>query len=80
MEEISNNEAVKRLLDFAKNKPFITFDDVADILGQDYVNSPDMENVLKILEQEGIQIIETDLLPDKDEEPDPDEVNIYDIW
>ena len=75
MEEISNNEAVKRLLDFAKNKPFITFDDAADILGQDYVNSPDMENVLKILEQEGIQIIETDLLPDKDEEPDPDEVS-----
>ena len=75
MEEISNNEAVKRLLDFAKNKPFITFDDAADILGQDYVNSPDMENVLKILEQEGIQILETDLLQDKDEEPDPDEVS-----
>ena len=79
MEEISNNEAVKRLLDFAKNKPFITFDDAADILGQDYVNSPEMENVLKILEQEGIQIIETDLIQDKDEEPDPDEVSDDDV-
>jgi len=80
MEEISNNEAVKRLLDFAKNKPFITFDDAADILGQDYVNSPEMENVLKILEQEGIQIIETDLIPDKEEEgPDPDEVSDDDV-
>ena len=79
MEEISNNEAVKRLLDFAKNKPFITFDDAADILSQDFVNSPEMENVLKILEQEGIQIIETDLLQDKDEEPDPDEVSDDDV-
>ncbi len=79
MEEISNNEAVKRLLDFAKNKPFITFDDAADILGQDYVNSPEMENVLKILEQEGIQIIETDLIPDKEEGPAPDEVSDDDV-
>ncbi len=71
MEEISNNTAVKKLLDFAKDKPFVTWDEATDILGQDFVNSPEMENVLKYLSEKNIQLIEPDNLAE-DEEPDID--------
>ena len=69
MEETSINPAVKKLLDFAKDKPFVTWDEATDILGQDFVNSPDMENVLKFLTDNNIQLVETDLISD---EPEPD--------
>ncbi len=71
MEEISNNTAVKKLLDFAKDKPFVTWDEATDILGQDFVNSPEMENVLKYLSEKNIQLIEPDNLAE-DEESDID--------
>ena len=71
MEEISNNTAVKKLLDFAKDKPFVTWDEATDILGQDFVNSPEMENVLKYLSEKNIQLVEPDNLAE-DEEPDID--------
>ncbi len=69
MEEISNNTAVKKLLDFAKDKPFVTWDEATDILGQDFVNSPEMENVLKYLNEKNIQLVEPDNLAE-DEESD----------
>ena len=71
MEEISNNTAVKKLLDFAKDKPFVTWDEATDILGQDFVNSPEMENVLKYLSEKNIQLIEPDNITE-DDEPDID--------
>ena len=70
MEETSINPAVKKLLDFAKDKPFVTWDEATDILGQDFVNSPEMENVLKFLSENNIQLVETDLISDDDSEPD----------
>ena len=68
MEETSINPAVQKLLDFAKDKPFVTWDEATDILGQDFVNSPQMENVLKFLNEKNIQLVEPDLI--SDEEPD----------
>ena len=69
MEETSN-PAVKKLLDFAKDKPFVTWDEATDILGQDFVNSPEMENILKLLNEKNIQIVETDIIGVDDAEPD----------
>ena len=68
MEETSINPAVQKLLDFAKDKPFVTWDEATDILGQDFVNSPQMENVLKYLNEKNIQLVEPDLI--SDDEPD----------
>ena len=50
MEEISN-AAVEKLLKLAKNKPFITWDEATDVLGQDFINSEEMESVLKLLSE-----------------------------
>ena len=79
MEETSINPAVKKLLDFAKDKPFVTWDEATDILGQDFVNSPDMENVLKFLNENNIQLVETDLITDEDAEPDMPDAQEEDI-
>ncbi|MCR4900620.1 MAG: RNA polymerase sigma factor RpoD [Treponema sp.] len=80
MEEISNNTAVKKLLDFAKDKPFVTWDEATDILGQDFVNSPEMENVLKFLSEKNIQLIEPDNISDEDDAelgmPDPQDSDV----
>ena len=83
MEETSINPAVKKLLDFAKDKPFVTWDEATDILGQDFVNSPEMENVLKTLNEQNIQLVETDLIggDDADDaipEPQDDDVEVSD--
>ena len=78
MEETSINPAVKKLLDFAKDKPFVTWDEATDILGQDFVNSPEMENVLKFLSENNIQLVETDLISD-DAEPDMPDAQEEDI-
>ncbi len=84
MEETSNNPAVKKLLDFAKDKPFVTWDEATDILGQDFVNSPEMENVLKLLNEKNIQLEEPDTLgEDEDSEldmpgPQDSDVNVED--
>ena len=80
MEETSINPAVKKLLDFAKDKPFVTWDEATDILGQDFVNSPEKENVLKYLNEKNIQLVEPDLISDDDSdvmpEPQDDEVDV----
>ena len=77
MEEISNS-GIQKLLDIAKNKSFITWDEATDILGQDYINSPEMEVVLKMLSEKKIQIIETDIIgqeePIQEEEPEEDDI------
>ncbi|MCR5765261.1 MAG: sigma-70 family RNA polymerase sigma factor [Treponema sp.] len=70
MEETSINPAVKKLLDFAKDKPFVTWDEATDILGQDFVNSPEMENILKLLSEKNIQIEEPDIISVDDADVD----------
>lgn len=76
MEEISN-PGIQKLLEIAKNKNFITWDEATDVLGQDFVNSEEMEQVLKMLSEKNIQIIETDIIGQddddlSDQEPDDD--------
>lgn len=60
---------VVKLLEYAKDKQIISWDEINEILGQDFVNSPKMENVLQLLTQNNIQVMEEDNL-DEDEEDD----------
>ena len=76
MEETSINPAVQKLLDFAKDKPFVTWDEATDILGQDFVNSPQMETVLKFLNEKNIQLVEPDLISDEPDMPAQDEIDV----
>lgn len=62
---------VAKLLEYTKDKDnIITWDEITDFLGQDFVNSSKMETVLRMLESSGVQIIETDLIGEDDTDPD----------
>lgn len=79
MDEIINS-AVQKLVEAAKNKPFITWDETTELLGQDFINTPEMEAVLKLLSEKNIQIIETDIIgDDQDSSPEADGEDDEDI-
>lgn len=60
---------VEKLLEYAKAKTIITWDEVTDMLGQNFVNSPEMEAVLQLFSENKIQIVEPeDILTDEEEE------------
>lgn len=63
---------VEKLLEYAKEKQVISWDEINEQLGQDFVNSPKMEEVLQLLTQNNIQIMEEDTGLD-DEDKDEDE-------
>ena len=58
---------VTKLLEYAKEKQIVSWDEINEILGQDFVNSPKMESVLQLLTQNNIQVMEEDTLDDEDE-------------
>ena len=77
MEEAINS-AVEKIVEFAKNKKekVVTWDEVTPLLGQDFVNSPEMEAVLKTLSEKKIQLIETGIIGIDDQEDSNDEDDI----
>ena len=63
------NPFIQKILDYAKGKPGITYDEISDLVGPDFVNSPAMEDVLGLLAQQHVEIIESGLV-DEDEQDD----------
>ncbi len=66
---------VEKLLNFARGKQVITFDEINYILGADYVGDDSdgkMENILQLLSGMGVQVIE-DGLDDLEDEGDEDD-------
>ncbi|MBQ0165961.1 MAG: RNA polymerase sigma factor RpoD [Treponema sp.] len=64
--------AVAKLLEFAKEKKEISWDELTDMLPEEIVNSDKMESVLTLLEKNKI-IIKSEALPD-DEDDEEDEL------
>jgi len=70
MEEV-NKDAIATLLEFAKSKKFITFDDITEKLGQDFVNNDElMEPVLKMLKDINREPVSDVSTEDEDDEDD----------
>ncbi len=65
---------VVKLLDYAKDKQIVSWDEINEILGQDFINSPKMEDVLQLLTQNNIQVMEEDALDDEDDEADDEDL------
>ncbi len=66
---------VQKLLDYARPRQVVTWDEITEILTQDFVNSSRMDEVLQILAQNNIQVMEESepLLDDEaDDEADED--------
>ena len=74
MEESGNmtsaeKELVDKLLAFAKTKNIITWDEVEEYIGRDFINSDEkMEPVLNLLKDIGKEPVETDIIGVDDEE------------
>ena len=49
---------VQKLLDYARPRQVVTWDEITEILTQDFVNSSRMDEVLQILAQNNIQVME----------------------
>ncbi|MBQ9494287.1 MAG: RNA polymerase sigma factor RpoD [Treponema sp.] len=65
---------IEKLFAYAKKKVIVTWDEVTDMLGQDFVNSSKMESVLQLFTEANVQLIEQDDLTDSEpEEPEEDE-------
>ena len=62
------NPYIQKILDYAKGKTGISYDEIAALVGQDFTNSPEMEQVLQLLAKENIEVIESGLNLDEDEE------------
>ncbi len=69
---------VEKLLEYAKDKQIVSWDEINEILGQDFVNSPKMENVLQLLTQNNIQVMEEDTLDEDDEDDEADDEGLED--
>ncbi|NNM55113.1 MAG: RNA polymerase sigma factor RpoD [Spirochaetales bacterium] len=71
MSELANDPAIIHLLDFAKKKGSISFDEVRDLLPEEIVNSDKLEWVYEHLAKQGIPIEEEDaleaVLPEEEE-------------
>ena len=63
---------VGKLLAYAKDKQVISWDEITEHLGQNFVNSAKMESVLQLLTQNNIQVMEEDDLDDEEDDEDDD--------
>lgn len=61
MSEIEVDPAIQKLLEYAKAKKIISFDELSDFLPEALLNSDKIDNVLALLESNNIQLEEEDL-------------------
>lgn len=66
------NPSIQKILDYAKDKSGITYDEISVLVGQDFVNSSEMEQVLQLLAKQNIEVIESGLDLDEDDGEDED--------
>ena len=61
MSDLQNDPAILKLLEFAKKKKTITYDEVNDFLSDDITNSDRIEEVMSILEKNNVKLEEEDV-------------------
>ncbi|MBP5451674.1 MAG: RNA polymerase sigma factor RpoD [Treponema sp.] len=79
-EDLHLDPQVKKLLDYAQSKQVVSWDEIAEILSPEFINSPEMEEVLQLLSKNNIQVMEeTDgdpILDDEDVEDQEDDEDV----
>jgi RNA polymerase primary sigma factor len=79
MSDLQNDPAILKLLEFAKKKKTITYDEVNDFLPDDIANSDRIEEVMSILEKNKIKLEEEDVdLSDEQKPPPSKKKLVYD--
>ncbi|HKL85040.1 MAG TPA: RNA polymerase sigma factor RpoD [Treponemataceae bacterium] len=70
MTDLELDPAVIKLLDYAKEKKILSWDEVNDLLPESIINSEKMDKVLVLLEKNKIQLLEEDTTSDDDSQDD----------
>ena len=73
MSELLNDPAVKKIIEYGKEKKKITYDELNDYLPDYIINSDKIEDVIAILEKNNIAIEEEDIQQEDEEEEEEDE-------
>ncbi len=68
--DLELDPAVVKLLEYAKEKKVLSWDEVNDLLPESIVNSEKMDQVLVLLEKKQIQLLEEDSSTDEDSQDD----------
>jgi len=69
MGDLELDPAIAKLLEYAKAKKTISFDELSDFLPEDYLNSDKIDGVLALLESNNVQLEEEDLQMEEPAEP-----------
>ena len=64
MGDLELDPAIVKLLDYAKTKKTISFDELSDFLPEQLLNSDKIDGVLALLESNNIQVEEEDIQTD----------------
>ncbi|HON12993.1 MAG TPA: RNA polymerase sigma factor RpoD [Treponema sp.] len=67
MTELQLDPAVAKLIEYAKEKKSLSYDELSDFLPEHIVNSEKIEEVLALLEENNIQLIEEENLSEEEE-------------
>ena len=65
----SSNQAIKKMVARAKERGYVTYDELNEVLPQDQVSSEQIEDTMAMLSEMGVNVIEGD----ETEDPPPDE-------
>ena len=72
-EDESLSPTVQKLLDYARTKQVVSWDEITEILTPEFVNSPKMDDVLQLLTKNNIQVMEeADAFYDDEDADDED--------
>jgi RNA polymerase primary sigma factor len=69
MTDLQTNPAIIKLIEYAKKKKSVTYDEVNDFLPENIVNSDRIEEVIALLEKNSIKLEEEDVSADIEEAP-----------
>lgn len=69
--DVSTDPAVLKLLEYAREKKILSYDELQDFLPEHIANSDRIEQVLVLLEANNVQLIEEETQGDDEEEVDP---------
>src|SRR5262245_64640553 len=64
-----SNAAVKKLIHFAKKRGYVTHDQINSVLSSEEVNSEQIEDVLAMFSEMGVNVVETEEPSEEGEEP-----------
>ena len=68
MTDLQLDPAVAKLIEYAKEKKSLSYDELSDFLPEHIVNSDKIDAVLSLLEANNVQLIEDDTLGDDETE------------